>query len=49
MAYLLYCIKEKIYVQVFAKWWNCNSPTLAMVGEGGYSEAVIPLNNNLIV
>ena len=38
--------KGKEMLPGFANGGFVSSPTLAMVGEGGYSEAVIPLNNN---
>ena len=35
------------FIPGFATGGIVNSPTLAMIGEGGYSEAVIPLNNDV--
>lgn len=38
--------KGKEFIPGFATGGIVNSPTLAMIGEGAYSEAVIPLNND---
>lgn len=38
--------KGKGFIPGFATGGIVNSPTLAMIGEGAYSEAVIPLNND---
>ena len=39
--------RGKEFIPGFATGGIVNSPTLAMIGEGGYSEAVIPLNNDV--